>query len=98
MDGLEKRVKDHPLVAGMVIILLGMLVGAAVGLVFAHEAVRSITEDARASNPNDPLDMLTFVAFGYIAIGFCGGTVAGLMVGVIVYFANKQRGSQPLSN
>ena len=90
MDALEKQVKAHPLIAGMVIILLGMLVGTSVGLLFGYDAARSITEGVRASNPNDPLDMLPFVVFGYIVLGFCGGTLAGLLVAGIVYFANRQ--------
>ena len=98
MNVLEKRVKERPLVAGIIIVLLGILVGTVAGAIVAYDAVRSISEAARASNPRDPLDMLTFVAFGYIAVGFCGGIVAGLTVAVIVYFANRQRGSQPLSN
>jgi hypothetical protein len=98
MDGLEKRVKDHPLVAGMVIILPGMLIGTAVGLLFGYEAERSITEGARASNPNDPLDMLPLVVFGYIVLGFCGGTLAGLLVAGIVYFTNRQRGVRSLTS
>jgi hypothetical protein len=98
MDGLERRVREHPLAAGMIILLLGIFLGIVAGALFAFDAVRSISETARASNPHDPLDMLTFVAFGYIAVGCCGGTVAGLAVAIIVYFANRQRGSQLLSN
>ena len=94
MDDLDRRVREHPLEAGIVIVVLGIVVGTAAGSLFAYDAVRSITE---AADPNDPLDMLHLVSFGYIAIGFCGGTVAGLMVAVIVYFANKKRGSQSLS-
>ena len=68
MDALERRVKNHPLVAAMVIILLAIVVGTAVGLLFAYDATRSITEGVRANNPNDPLDMLPFVAFGFAAM------------------------------
>jgi hypothetical protein len=95
MNGLERRVKDYPLAAAMIIVLLGTLLGTVAGSLFALDAVRSIT---KAADPSDPLDMLSFVAFGYVAIGFCGGAVAGLMLAIIVYFANKQRGSQSLSN
>jgi hypothetical protein len=88
--GLEKRVKEHPLAAGLIILLLGVLLGTAAGLLFAFDAVRSITEAARASNPRDPLDMLPFVAYGYIAVGFCGGTIAGPFTAGLVCFLNRQ--------
>ncbi len=90
MVRLEKRVKEHPLAAGMIIVLLGIVLGTAAGLLFAYDAARSITEGVRADNPNDPLDMLPFVTFGYIALGFCGGTIAGLFTAGLVYFLNRQ--------
>ena len=92
MQALERRVKNHPLAAGMIIVLLGVLLGTAAGLLFAFDATRTIAEGVRASNPQDPLDMLPFVAFSYIVVGFCGGTIGGLFVAIVVYLANRQRG------
>jgi ABC-type lipoprotein release transport system permease subunit len=88
---LDVRVKNHPLAAGLIIALLGALLGAVAGVLFAFEATRSITEGVRADNPGDPLDMLPFVQFMYVGLGFCGGAIVGLFAGSVVYFANRQR-------
>jgi ammonia channel protein AmtB len=85
---LAVRVKNHPLAAGVITVLLCIVLGTVAGLLFAIEAARSITEGARAG---DPLDMLPFVTFMYVALGFCGGAIVGLFAGSAVYFGNRQR-------
>jgi len=91
-------VKNHPLAAGMIIVLLSALLGAVAGLLFAFEATLSITAGVRADNPRDPLDMLPSVQFMYIALGFCGGGIVGLFAGSVVYIANRRQGLQDLNS
>ena len=98
MYDLAERVKNHPLAAGMIITLLCALLGAVAGLLFAFEATQSITEGVRANHPRDPLDMLPFVQFMYVALGFCGGAIVGLFGGSVVYIANRRQGLQDLNS
>ena len=98
MKNLDVTVKNHPLAAGMIIVLLCSLLGAVAGWLFAFEATRSIAEGVRADNPQDPLDMLPFVQFMYIALGSCGGAIVGMFAGGVVYFANRQQGSPQLNS
>jgi hypothetical protein len=88
MERLVALVKKQPLLSALVIVLLGVLLGTSAGWAFAYDAARSISEGARN---DDPLDMLPFVVFMYLAMGFCGGAIAGLLTGGIVYFFNRKR-------
>jgi hypothetical protein len=81
VDRLEAFVKKQPLLSALVIVLLGIVLGTFFGWVSAVEAARNISEGVRRDNPNDPLDMLPLVVFGYLAIGFCGGALTGLFAG-----------------
>jgi len=91
VERLVALVKKHPLLSALVIVLLGVLLGTSVGWAFAYDAARSISENVRRDNPNDPLDMLPLVVLMYLAMGFCGGAIAGLLTGGIVYFFNRKR-------
>ena len=91
MERLVALVRKHPLLAASIIVLLGVLLGTFFGWAFAYDAAKSISEGARRDNPNDPLDMLPLVVFTYLAMGFCGGAIAGLLTGSIVYFLNRKR-------
>ena len=97
MSDLDASVKNHPLVAGLIIALVSALIGTVGGLLFAFEATRSITEGVLAKNPQDPLDMLPFVQLMYTALGFCGGAIVGLFAGGVVYVANRPRGARHLN-
>jgi hypothetical protein len=98
VDRLEALVKKQPLLSAILIVLLGMVLGTLCGWAFAVEAARDISEGVRRDNPNDPLDMLPLVVFGYLAIGFCGGALTGLFAGSIVYVLNRKRGSRSLQS
>jgi uncharacterized membrane protein len=95
---LEITVKNHPLGAWMIIVLLSILLGTIAGLLFGLDATRSIVEGVRAHNPQDPLEMLHVVFFMYIVLGFCGGAVVGLFAGGVVYVANRPRSAQHLNS
>jgi hypothetical protein len=88
---VEALVKRQPLLCALLIVFLGILLGTFLGWAFAFEAARNISEGVRRDNPNDPLDMVHLVIFGYVAIGFCAGALAGVFAGSIVYFLNRKR-------
>ena len=98
MSRLDERVKNRPFTAAVVIVLICSLLGTAVGLLLAYSETRGIVEGVRASNPQDPLDMVPFLAFAIVALGFGAGMISGIFVGSVVYFANRQRSSELLSN
>ena len=83
------NLKYHPSVVVALILLLGMLVGAVAGLGLGLYETYSIAAKVKASDPSDPLDMLHFVALGYIFIGCCAGTLLGALVASIVYLNQR---------
>jgi len=88
VERLVAIVKRHPLPAAIAIVVLGTMLGTLFGWAYAYQAVDDIT---KARRPGDPLDMLTFVALMYLALGFFGGALAGLFAGSVVYFLNRKR-------
>ena len=87
--------KRRPLLTALLIVVIAACVGAFIGGAYARHETQLIAEEMRRRHPNDPLDGLAFIGFGYILIGLAYGTATGLVVALIVYVYNKRQSKLP---
>jgi ABC-type antimicrobial peptide transport system permease subunit len=82
-------IKRRPFATFLLITLVGLVVGTLLGFAYAAHETRLIGEAVRAENPNDPLDMLPFIGFGFTLLGAAAGTVVGLVAAIVVALSNR---------
>lgn len=87
--------KRHPLTSAILIVVLAFCLGALIGGAYGRHEVRLIAEEARKTHPDDPLDGLAIIGFGYAVIGMAYGMASGLVLGLIAYIWIKRRSKLP---
>jgi hypothetical protein len=81
--------KDRPLASALKWLAIIVGSGTALGIVFSIIQGKSIAQGVRRDNPNDPLDLLPFLVWGFIVVGFIGSTLLGLLVAILVYLTKR---------